>query len=210
MPLWVLPSSGEGSSPLTRGKHSDAQMRVDLEGLIPAHAGKTVVWGDSCPRMRAHPRSRGENVAKGVARALGEGSSPLTRGKLRGVAQMRSSVTAHPRSRGENPRSNASPALMGGSSPLTRGKQALAASATPGTRLIPAHAGKTAGSARRRAGDRAHPRSRGENPAHLSKPARPGGSSPLTRGKRSPVYPAGHARGLIPAHAGKTPTSGRA
>ena len=30
-----------GSSPLTRGKHSDAQMRVDLEGLIPAHAGKT-------------------------------------------------------------------------------------------------------------------------------------------------------------------------
>ena len=122
LPLWVLPSSGEGSSPLTRGKHSDAQMRVDLEGLIPAHAGKTVVWGDSCPRMRAHPRSRGENVAKGVARALGEGSSPLTRGKQHRsrlylekhrlipahagktlpALSKAGPAWAHPRSRGEN------------------------------------------------------------------------------------------------------------
>ena len=51
-------------------------------------------------------------------------------------------------------------------------------------RLIPAHAGKTACSRRRRRSRPAHPRSRGENPG----------------GKLGDF----RARGLIPAHAGKT------
>ena len=52
---------GEGSSPLTRGKHVHERGRPDEGGLIPAHAGKT------CPRIRrawaapAHPHSRWEN-----------------------------------------------------------------------------------------------------------------------------------------------------
>ena len=54
---------------------------------------------------------------------------------------------------------------------------------------------------------KAHPRSRGENDPISSVGYSRTGSSPLTRGKRS--HPAGlrsRAR-LIPAHAGKTPTS---
>ena len=50
-----------GSSPLTRGKLSDALRLAAHPGLIPAHAGKTPT---SLPRgvtPRAHPRSRGEN-----------------------------------------------------------------------------------------------------------------------------------------------------
>ena len=73
-----------------------------------------------------------------------------------------------------------------------------------GTRLIPAHAGKTSLSASALVGKRAHPRSRGENSDDELANGAPGGSSPLTRGK--PVS-AGRWVGpvrLIPAHAGKT------
>ena len=51
---------------------------------------------------------------------------------------------------------------------------------------------------------RAHPRSRGENPAHLGELAGAGGSSPLTRGKHLWVASRVGGMGLIPAHAGKT------
>ena len=72
--------------------------------------------------------------------------------------------------------------------------------------LIPAHAGKTL--AGRRSHDRgpAHPRSRGENPTIVACRFPAAGSSPLTRGKRKPDGVRSHCRGLIPAHAGKTPS----
>ena len=54
----------------------------------------------------------------------------------------------------------------------------------------------------------AHPRSRGENASGCRVPPRTGGSSPLTRGKRHPSSRARRTRGLIPAHAGKTPRPG--
>ena len=51
----------EGSSPLTRGKRGASGDVLEMEGLIPAHAGKT-------------------SSAVTLATAL-PGSSPLTRGK---------------------------------------------------------------------------------------------------------------------------------
>ena len=91
-----------------------------------------------------------------------------------------------------------------GSSPLTRGKQALGGVQDAQGGLIPAHAGKTAISVSLPDQIGAHPRSRGENRIigltfRLSL-----GSSPLTRGKHSRHAGERHARGLIPAHAGKT------
>ena len=70
-----------GSSPLTRGKHSPCLPVHTLVGLIPAHAGKTVdeVFGSFS--SRAHPRSRGENISRRPATVAKRGSSPLTRGK---------------------------------------------------------------------------------------------------------------------------------
>ena len=70
-----------GSSPLTRGKLWVAGAGEPSEGLIPAHAGKTVGRGRGRAERGAHPRSRGENcfIAR-VSRAF-SGSSPLTRGK---------------------------------------------------------------------------------------------------------------------------------
>ena len=51
---------------------------------------------------------------------------------------------------------------------------------------------------------RAHPRSRGENPCQRGPEPYPGGSSPLTRGKRRLRRRRASRRRLIPAHAGKT------
>ena len=93
---------------------------------------------------------------------------------------------------------------VSGSSPLTRGKLSSRSAGSTRGRLIPAHAGKTTGKNGHSHKYRAHPRSRGENAFALDRVGAQVGSSLLMRGKRSPIYPAGHARGLIPTHAGKT------
>ena len=111
---------------------------------------------------------------------------------------------AHPRSRGENFGVEEDSGLIDGSSPLTRGKRAPHQRARFFLGLIPAHAGKTVAHELVCVSRGAHPRSRGENFAQGIEAPLDLGSSPLTRGK-----PAGRprprmARGLIPAHAGKT------
>ena len=73
--------SEQGSSPLTRGKRVEAELLRLLEGLIPAHAGKTPHRSRGSAKPRAHPRSRGENVYQAVKSSGMRGSSPLTRGK---------------------------------------------------------------------------------------------------------------------------------
>ena len=134
-----------GSSPLTRGKPDLFRSRSARDGLIPAHAGKTPEESLGLRRVRAHPRSRGENWSRVPLTVVGRGSSPLTRGKLRrrlpgagggGLipahagktsppTTRRSRTRAHPRSRGENIGVYDLAELHLGSSPLTRGKHFL-------------------------------------------------------------------------------------
>ena len=152
------------------------------------------------------------------------GSSPLTRGKRNsrddhpdgdrlipahagktGVPFARSPLHgAHPRSRGENQNGEETTPPRKGSSPLTRGKLGQAQVPNLIGGLIPAHAGKTNLDHRRDDGDKAHPRSRGENPWKASRAYCRAGSSPLTRGKPLKNLNASLGRRLIPAHAGKT------
>ena len=196
-----------GSSPLTRGKLRHASPAVAGHRLIPAHAGKT-----SCPDIRrgatwAHPRSRGENPPAIRVFTGFSGSSPLTRGKRTSQETCSGPPGAHPRSRGENDLMPAHMPSMKGSSPLTRGKHRL-----PGGRhrrhgLIPAHAGKTRMVRPIQSVLGAHPRSRGENRRSWRIRSMILGSSPLTRGKRSPGARVGITPRLIPAHAGKTSAS---
>ena len=54
----------EGSSPLTRGKWRSRSPRVGPGGLIPAHAGKIRPARGLRSGTAAHPRSRGENIAR--------------------------------------------------------------------------------------------------------------------------------------------------
>ena len=111
-----------GSSPLTRGKPQGLLEASEVQGLIPAHAGKTRACPQCQPPRAAHPRSRGENRQSPDTREISCGSSPLTRGKLpsygghgvpgglipahagktRGGESHVRHGTAHPRSRGEN------------------------------------------------------------------------------------------------------------
>ena len=155
------------------------------------------------------------------------GSSPLTRGKLLPLGDVSFAHglipahagktghparrwrprTAHPRSRGENPALVTMDEIWKGSSPLTRGKQSREMERITRDRLIPAHAGKTGGSAIPPGLDWAHPRSRGENPYRVMAARRATGSSPLTRGKPAAQRLSDMRKRLIPAHAGKTCSS---
>ena len=92
-----------------------------------------------------------------------------------------------------------------GSSPLTRGKLIVKTHAAGAQRLIPAHAGKTTQGRRVMDTTAAHPRSRGENCRPSRRAVTTGGSSPLTRGKRTHSSARPTRVRLIPAHAGKTP-----
>ena len=154
-----------GSSPLTRGKPCRSGPPSRPAGLIPAHAGKTVVSAASASHSWAHPRSRGENSMRAWTCILRAGSSPLTRGKphqapgkplgLRLIPAHAGKTArcpgsgparwAHPRSRGENTAPDRPTRSWMGSSPLTRGKQRASHRDAPPIRLIPAHAGKTQG-----------------------------------------------------------------
>ena len=113
--------------------------------------------------MRAHPRSRGENIRPRLVVWENVGSSPLTRGKLSGLllggfavglipahaGKTRAEIAdlqtraAHPRSRGENLTVRRDPPSRPGSSPLTRGKLLYDDDRQGMDGLIPAHAGKT-------------------------------------------------------------------
>ena len=76
----------KGSSPLTRGKQSLSTWAKDIARLIPAHAGKTIALDVGKGHRQAHPRSRGENAKDVAIPALQDGSSPLTRGKRKGLS----------------------------------------------------------------------------------------------------------------------------
>ena len=195
---------GRGSSPLTRGKPPSSSSQDAVTRLIPAHAGKTRRWVAVCCRLGAHPRSRGENPGLVCQVLMMKGSSPLTRGKRYHRRPPGPPRRAHPRSRGENTVGALAVLPERGSSPLTRGKRSIGSICTRAWRLIPAHAGKTGTwpSPGRRTW--AHPRSRGENLPLSCEPPMLVGSSPLTRGKPVVGLARDHARGLIPAHAGKT------
>ena len=217
-------ATARGSSPLTRGKLPNSALTNACSGLIPAHAGKTGIGVSHRPRWRAHPRSRGENDRLAKNGVMNAGSSPLTRGKrtfsrpnvtplwlipahagkTSGVRPSRSIMRAHPRSRGENRGYRAVKEVVTGSSPLTRGKPHGRVPRARPHGLIPAHAGKTSRTGRRRLPTRAHPRSRGENAAEAKRRELTRGSSPLTRGKPLRGLPGSGPEGLIPAHAGKT------
>ena len=214
-----------GSSPLTRGNLRVVRAGQVVDGLIPAHAGKTTSSSSAFSLTRAHPRSRGENPSLNSNSVSSHGSSPLMRGKRRkdrlrltrlGLIPAHAGKTvescrsrpewrAHPRSRGENPSMPGGTYVDEGSSPLTQGKPPILLGENCRHGLIPAHARKTSG---RRAPSRcrtAHPRSRGENIGLSAPPCCVTGSSPLTRGKPSDKVGSGVGDGPIPAHAGKIP-----
>ena len=70
-----------GSSPRVRGKRAGHGGCDDLDGLIPARAGKT--WANAGKELpfEAHPRACGENEWVNGRGQVRTGSSPRVRGK---------------------------------------------------------------------------------------------------------------------------------
>ena len=77
----VVQVRADGSSPRVRGKLGDEGPRGDVDGLIPARAGKTCGGSSSPSWTWAHPRACGENPLGRGPGPLGRGSSPRVRGK---------------------------------------------------------------------------------------------------------------------------------
>ena len=192
-----------GSSPRMRGKRRESIPLSVWVGLIPAHAGKTVVYTQAAQVSSAHPRACGENRTLDTKAVKKAGSSPRMRGKLgcgggvygvTGLIPAHAGKTAnragcgtcrpaHPRACGENAPVNKKPFCSLGSSPRMRGKPAGGGYDCVASGLIPAHAGKTASLSCRTGRTKAHPRVCGENLAIQRRRRVSPGSSPRMRGK---------------------------
>ena len=120
------------------------------------------------------------------------------------VAVMRLPVGPHPHSHGENGMFTPPVYSFAGSSPLTRGKRTSRTARSVREGLIPACAGKTAGSFPEWSPFGAHPHSRGENLSVVALYDSGSGSSPLTRKKHVRRACRPPRPGFIPAHAGRT------
>ena len=193
-----------GSSPLARGKRRNLIQGGRQPRLIPARAGKTRIDAVYEIARAAHPRSRGENIARAIALSAPCGSSPLARGKRDPFPRRLKGRRLIPARAGKTQVQWSLAIAPPGSSPLARGKRSAQPVRGRQQWLIPARAGKTVDDPLSRLARGAHPRSRGENspPPVYTSPCR--GSSPLARGKRRGRAIRRCRRGLIPARAGKT------
>ena len=216
-----------GSSPRGRGKLTCGYAQDVIRRLIPARAGKTAAPPSMAMSAGAHPRAGGENFECRNQIGDSAGSSPRGRGKRKtelvaqdasgliparagkttAAARATQSGAAHPRAGGENHGGTFRCGLVNGSSPRGRGKRAAAPVTHHERGLIPARAGKTMHNYAYLPIFKAHPRAGGENSYEASVTFPRPGSSPRGRGK--PTDTIGdemHIR-LIPARAGKTPSS---
>ena len=194
-------------------------------GIIPAYAGSTPCGTLYREDYWDHPRIRGEHSAPSSRLPPSAGSSPHTRGARPGYRPRRTATGIipayagstplgrliwialwdHPRIRGEHGRVLWGRCRGTGSSPHTRGALALQVAWEVIKRIIPAYAGSTLTTLRRRHSLPDHPRIRGEHLAGLGRIIGGVGSSPHTRGARMASTPHQVQHGIIPAYAGSTP-----
>ena len=153
----------QGSPPRMRGKPKRFVVLYFLNGITPAHAGKTLPYPPGKSGQRDHPRACGENFREGRSMCWEEGSPPAHAGKtVRGPVK-EFAWRDHPRACGENRALSGRESDTEGSPPRMRGKLVEVLRLAHACGITPAHAGKTVyhrGLGRRR---RDHPRACGEN-----------------------------------------------
>ena len=213
-----------GSSPLSRGILLPVVDPHVSDRIIPALAGNTFLAERLDVRPRDHPRSRGEYGRLPQCSRRTPGSSPLSRGiperkidveKREGIIPALAGNTNshvndcqtskdHPRSRGEYKERMEAKDTGVGSSPLSRGILREPPPLPSPRRIIPALAGNTQLPAPPFLAITDHPRSRGEYATAASTTGTAQGSSPLSRGIRTPLLAVTDGIGIIPALAGNT------
>ena len=167
-----------------RGKLLGGFTSGDRSGNIPAHAGKTTLFGSDAMRFA--------------------GTSPRMRGKRKGGEAHGMAHQEHPRACGENLLMAMRPPTGSGTSPRMRGKPTHHLAPYPLPRNIPAHAGKTSAPHRQAESTPEHPRACGENSHSDTIMPRTIGTSPRMRGKQISFISLAFSLRNIPAHAGKT------
>ena len=207
-----------------RGKPASEDLSALTGRITPAHAGKTRRAAGASLTRTDHPRACGENrdcIAEDIP---DHGSPPRMRGKrarVFGGSSYRRITPAHagktlyinfiyyvhsdhPRACGENCRDVVMQHSTSGSPPRMRGKPLSCFSWIRGTRITPAHAGKTPMLYGGCSCNADHPRACGENEIPLDGVTEQGGSPPRMRGKQLGATEFLDELRITPAHAGKT------
>ena len=224
LPLLFFLCTYMGSSPRVRGALALVVHEPHGDGIIPACAGSTRMWGFRRRHRRDHPRVCGEHSGSAFAVETFKGSSPRVRGARgrQGRAQrvpgiipacagstcpIKSNSRAagdHPRVCGEHAAERAAAEVWAGSSPRVRGARVLLAQDLRGDGIIPACAGSTTGRATCTYQPRDHPRVCGEHPDYIDTKQKKKGSSPRVRGALTLSVASLMCSGIIPACAGST------
>ena len=191
-----------GSSPRMRGTLVVVDRDVSSYRIIPAHAGNSYDVGRSVGLLTDHPRACGELFQCFGVSELISGSSPRMRGTLTTNPYPRYAcriIPAHAGNSGSNVHNNwmnsdhpracgeliSTPTAVrpiSGSSPRMRGTPEQPEEPPKCTRIIPAHAGNSEGSAGRTKTPTDHPRACGELSIAKRRTSGFDGSSPRMRG----------------------------
>ena len=214
----------EGSSPRMRGSLIPLSYRLDLTGIIPAHAGLTCHPRRRHLSTRDHPRACGAHCSRCTACTMNRGSSPRMRGSLIcivgmcriiGIIPAHAGLTSihrqkenaerdHPRACGAHHLNAERSGNQQGSSPRMRGSPRGAGEAAGAASIIPAHAGLTNMQEPPAGGFWDHPRACGAHWLAVLDAGPETGSSPRMRGSLSSSPSVFPVDGIIPAHAGLT------
>ena len=193
-------------------------------GIIPAHAGLTLVNQAGQRHGRDHPRACGAHQVVRIIAVRRPGSSPRMRGSLlipqiimilAGIIPAHAGLTDfldslfdsqwdHPRACGAHDPVIATIAEVLGSSPRMRGSPWRWYFIVIRLGIIPAHAGLTWESRTTNCSSRDHPRACGAHVLALADFESRWGSSPRMRGSQARTHAEHGAPGIIPAHAGLT------
>ena len=213
-----------GSSPRMRGSHSTIFTFPAPPGIIPAHAGLTLIKRGDLDKMRDHPRACGAHMPFTQDILSAAGSSPRMRGSLfgslckhilKGIIPAHAGLTLtkvarildlrdHPRACGAHPLLTTSSTVSRGSSPRMRGSHGFCDADVRVMGIIPAHAGLTRKKKALKYGDRDHPRACGAHDDFALHCNTESGSSPRMRGSPGMPEDENEKGGIIPAHAGLT------
>ena len=207
-----------------RGSPQTASDEKIVDGIIPAHAGLTILLPPFTSLAWDHPRACGAHAVVLILTVVGMGSSPRMRGSRhahrsashrRGIIPAHAGLTIfvyiqvshrwdHPRACGAHVFS--SPADIGGwgSSPRMRGSLHDEIQTGFVCGIIPAHAGLTPIRTNDQHFHRDHPRACGAHVRMSCERTSGTGSSPRMRGSLDLTGWKRLKLGIIPAHAGLT------
>ena len=140
----------------------DTKTQGCVDGITPAHAGKSIPYRRIKSRVGDHPRTRGEKSVLMWLSKYRARITPAHAGKRHSPGVHRKRRGDHPRTRGEKLSIRFKSSSDLGSPPHTRGKGCGRRVRMFSMGITPAHAGKSSVAWQGRPAEEDHPRTRGE------------------------------------------------